>query len=94
MKTGIEIISDERKRQIEVEEWDADHDEQHDNGELANFAALYAIPDDKRMKAFAFLFPEWWDKKWWKPTPDNRIKELAKAGACIAAEIDRLQAIK
>jgi hypothetical protein len=27
-----------------------------------------------------------------KPTPNNRIRELAKAGALIAAEIDRLQA--
>jgi hypothetical protein len=27
----------------------------------------------------------------WKPTPDNRIRELEKAGALIAAEIDRLQ---
>ncbi|MEM5768085.1 MAG: hypothetical protein AAGU23_06610 [Bacillota bacterium] len=26
-----------------------------------------------------------------KPTPDDRIRELKKAGALIAAEIDRLQ---
>jgi hypothetical protein len=26
-----------------------------------------------------------------KPSPDNRIRELEKAGALIAAEIDRLQ---
>lgn len=32
-----------------------------------------------------------WHPKWWKPTPDDRIRELAKAGALIAAEIDRLQ---
>lgn len=32
-----------------------------------------------------------WDKSWWKPTPDDRIRELIKAGALIAAEIDRLQ---
>lgn len=30
-------------------------------------------------------------QEWWKPTPDDRIRELAKAGALIAAEIDRLQ---
>ncbi len=41
------------------------------------------------------LFPSTWDWfKWWKPTPENRIKELAKAGALIAAEIDRIQNIK
>jgi hypothetical protein len=43
------------------------------------------------------IFSDWrivawpWDKGWWKPTPDNRIRELEKAGALIAAEIDRLQ---
>ena len=44
------------------------------------------------------LWP-WWESphrgapfmNWWKPTPDNRIRELVKAGALIAAENDRLQ---
>jgi hypothetical protein len=31
-----------------------------------------------------------WDMKWWKPS-DDPIKNLVKAGALIAAEIDRLQ---
>ena len=35
------------------------------------------------------MFP--FSSVWWKPSPENRIKELAKAGALIAAEIDRLQ---
>ena len=35
-----------------------------------------------------------WAPEWWKPTPDDRIRELTKAGALIAAEIDRLQRIK
>ena len=34
------------------------------------------------------------DLKWLKRTPKKRIKELAKAGALIAAEIDRLQRTK
>mgnify|MGYP000991125149 CR=1 FL=1 len=33
----------------------------------------------------------WWGK-WWKPTPHDRVRELVKAGALIAAEIDRLLA--
>lgn len=34
---------------------------------------------------------EWpWDASWWKPSPDP-IANLVKAGALIAAEIDRLQ---
>lgn len=30
----------------------------------------------------------------WKPTPKDRIRELTKAGALIAAEIDRLIALE
>jgi hypothetical protein len=30
----------------------------------------------------------------WKPTPGNRIRELEKAGALIAAEIDRLSRLE
>jgi len=32
-----------------------------------------------------------WDNEWYKPTPENRVRQLVKAGALIAAEIDRLQ---
>lgn len=31
-----------------------------------------------------------WDNEWWKPSPDDRKRELVKAGALIAAAIDRL----
>jgi hypothetical protein len=45
-----------------------------------------------------YLWP-WWESQvrgpdwalWWKPTPEDRVRELVKAGALIAAEIDRLQ---
>lgn len=30
-----------------------------------------------------------WDEDWWKPTPDP-IRNLVKAGALVAAELDRL----
>jgi hypothetical protein len=33
-----------------------------------------------------------WDEKWWKPST-NPIRNLVKAGALIAAEIDRLQRV-
>ena len=32
-----------------------------------------------------------WREGEWKPTPDDRVRDLAKAGALIAAEIDRIQ---
>jgi hypothetical protein len=63
---GIDLISQERKQQIE-EGRTPDHDRQYKDGELAIAAVLYAI----------------------NPKHD-RISELTKAGALIAAEIDRL----
>jgi len=91
MKTGIELIADERERQINEEGWNIEHDKIANNdGQLVSAAILYAIEDDNRMYEHS---PEnvWpWDMTWWKPTPNNRVRELVKAGALIAAEIDRI----
>lgn len=40
--TGIELIAQERQRQIEVEKWDYSHDAAYSNGELIGAAACYA----------------------------------------------------
>lgn len=100
MKTGIELIAEERQRQIKVEGWTKEHDAEHTDGSLASAAVCYAIPSEYRHYSYCPLrkarVPDFWpwDKKWWKPCPKNRIRELVKAGALIAAEIDRLQAQK
>jgi hypothetical protein len=96
MKTGIEIITEERQRQIEKEGWTPEHDDEYVNDELSSAAACYATRMDKREYKNPFDFvptpKAWpWEELCWKPTPEDRIKELAKAGALIAAEIDRLQ---
>lgn len=106
MKTGIELIAEERQRQIEQEGWTIEHDAKHTTGQLAYAAACYALPNDvinihedrgifisiKRWILFPFGI------EWWKPRQNNhpgqRVRELAKAGALIAAEIDRLQTTK
>ena len=100
MKTGIDLIAKERQRQIEDEGWTKEHDAELTNGSLALAAVCYAIPNELRHYSYCPLRKEkvpdfWlWDKKWWKPCPEDRIRELVKAGALIAAEIDRLQAQK
>ena len=106
MKTGIELIAEERKRQIEIEGWTARHDAGYTDNQLALAAIAYAAPEildpisisaTKIVGIFLRIQRHvfWpWNKKWWKPTPDNRVRELAKAGALIAAEIDRLQNIE
>ena len=88
-KTGIELIAEERKRQITEEGFDAKHDSHWIGGELSMAACCYARQETKNPDFAPFDFP--WEKEWWKPTPDDRIRELVKAGALIAAEIDRLQ---
>jgi hypothetical protein len=41
---GVERIAKERERQIFVENWTPQHDDQHENGEMAIAAACYAAP--------------------------------------------------
>lgn len=41
-KTGIELIADERARQISQEGWTTEHDDQYRHGELAAAGAVYA----------------------------------------------------
>jgi hypothetical protein len=90
--TGIERIAAERKRQIEEEGFTAEHDDQFKREELAMAALCYIVPNSYReWPPFNVLWP--FDKEWWKPTP-NRVRELEKAGAFCAAEIDRLQRLE
>src|SRR6185503_9609265 len=41
MKTGIELITEERQRQIEKEGWNESHDKEHSNMELSGAAGCY-----------------------------------------------------
>ena len=97
-KTGLDLISDERKRQMHEEGWTAEHDMKHTCDELAKAAACYAVGTTNVCSAahssdgnyvFKNLWP--WDKKSDKRNKHSRLKQLAIAGALIAAEIDRLQ---
>jgi hypothetical protein len=93
MKTGAELIAEERTRQIEEEGWIAANDDDHDHGELALAGAAYALSgiEDFALQPLRAeirrLFP--WSPDWLKPR--NPIRDLTRAGALIAAEIDRLQ---
>jgi len=101
--TGIEIIAAERQRQIDMEGWSAERDAQvHPNGQLAraaeNYVRFAAESDTARdyQRENGHTPGGWpWHYSWWKPSNGNRvadrIRDLAKAGALIAAEIDRLQ---
>lgn len=88
MGLGVNLIKQERERQIYREGWSSEHDDKHVNNELALAAACYAVPDVFSQG----YWPPTWDSSWYKST--TRIRDLVKAGALIAAEIDRLQRIE
>lgn len=88
MKKGIELISEERNRQIKVEGWTKEHDSQYKNAELFKAACCYQAA--KRARAIwgndYLPIDTWpWEMKWWKPSPNNRVRELEKAGALFMA---------
>jgi hypothetical protein len=84
---GVALIAAERRRQIEAEGWTPEHDDEHNDGAMALAAATYALPVKHRGDPdYPRFWP--WEISWWKP--GDRIRELTKAGALIAAEIERL----
>ena len=97
MKNSIELIADERRRQKEEEGWTPEHDDQHDNSEMALAAACYAHPNPEREDGHYYVDKrditpkDWpWSDAAYKPVPHDRVRQLVKAGALIAAEIDRI----
>ena len=87
---GTELIAAERQRQIDVEGWAPEHDDEHHGQELVRAARAYLF-EVLAPHQFGFHPQEWpWETPWWKPSPDP-VRNLIKAGALVAAEIDRLQ---
>ena len=92
---GAALIAAERRRQVEEEGYTARFDADNGDNALAYAAACYALTEHVRgfdsygRSLLEALWP--WSPYFWKPSPDDRVRELVKAGALIAAEIDRLQ---
>lgn len=96
LEGGAGLIVVERRRQVLDERYLVGQDDKHTEDQLALAAVSYALPDRlraHRMTAFAGrLCPLFWPwvPRYWKPTSGDRTRELVKAGALIAAEIDRI----
>jgi hypothetical protein len=85
---GALLIAEERQRQIDHEGYDAPHDDEHDDGELLEAARCYLAPwPDSEPGDPPEEWP--WRVHHWNPGPDRK-RDLVKAGALIAAELDRL----
>lgn len=97
MTPGADLIAAERARQMEQEGWTPEHDDAHIGWDLSRAAKCYVLAADY---ASAYDEPlrkapaDWpWHFTWWKPT-DDPVRMLTKAGALIAAEIDRVQRLQ
>lgn len=95
-KTGIDHIAEERAKHPS-KGYDAKHDAEHMDGELIHAAKAYAVcaeyqerghPSARRLGSFAWP----WDEASFRPSDDPK-RNLAKAGALLAAEIERLDNI-
>lgn len=89
----------ERQRQIEVEGWTPEHDDEHVNDEIAAMAAFYAMPPGAREwsaedTGYGDTFGEAIIPEGWAAKEGDRRRELIKAGALILAEIERLDRAK
>lgn len=95
---AVQDVVNERARQIEVEGWTPEHDDEHVCEEIAAMACFYAMPAGARdwcAESTGYgatlgeaILPEGWDAK-----PGDRRRELVKAGALILAEIERLDRV-
>lgn len=99
---GAKRVVDERNRQIAVERFSELGDRHNEPGAMAMAAVCYAVPQHLRPEVLgvnAIGVPDTWPEAFamamWEPSTDpndknQRLRELDKAGALIAAEIDRI----
>jgi hypothetical protein len=91
MRQSIKLIQDERDKQ--VEKFGTEGDDKHSESELVHAAMAYCqmaltqanvrSPNEESVRLL--YWP--WGKSTWRP--EDRTKNLVKAAALIAAEIER-----
>ncbi|MEK9811255.1 MAG: hypothetical protein VW362_12455 [Candidatus Nanopelagicales bacterium] len=89
---GRQRIDAERARQVAVEGWTPEHDDQHLPGVMARAARCYdwhAQTTIETGRVCQSPPPTWpWEKEWWKPSADP-VRDWEKAGALYLAEMER-----
>ncbi|HFT6958867.1 TPA: hypothetical protein ACGRP4_001299 [Stenotrophomonas maltophilia] len=94
--SGIEAIAGERQRQLQAEGFTREKDQQYRRGELAKAATAYVQLAALDLEAGTRNHIAWhgpaavwpWAAEWWKPVDARR--DLVRAGALIAAQIDQI----
>jgi len=92
MLTGIELIAQERKEQLEKHNRTIEKDIiVNEDFQLSEAASVLCHPDI--VKSAEETLPAWWSFDVWRKMCDKSYADrLVIAGALIAAEIDRLNA--
>lgn len=90
-RTGAERIADERRRQVEDDGYDQDHDLGVGATHLVRAAEAYASSAQGFDRQARHQWP--WDPDAFHPTGDL-VRDLEKAGALIAAAIDVALAVR
>lgn len=86
--SGSEMIARERARQIAVEHFTPEHDAQHTSQTLVDAAEAYLVSAMGGDRVYALDY--WpWESEGFKPT--SPLRDLVKAGALIAAAIDKIR---
>ena len=86
---GADMILSERSRQICHEGYDSKNDDQYVHEELLRAGIAYALAGITFRKDIRPI--NFWPWDWRTFKPYDRIENLVRAGALIAAEIDRLK---
>lgn len=98
--TALHLFAAERSRQVQAKGHTPEQDDSYSCGEMASAAAVYALPSWNRIAeeriqlsdGTRFMAPMFWP--WhpsaWKPAPNDRLREVVKAGALLLAEAERL----
>lgn len=84
---NLQLVSDERDRQIITEGYDVQHDRNHHKNDLAYAAIAYALHAVGRARLAQDIWP-------FSPSsykPKNRETDLIRAAALIIAELDRTE---
>ncbi|MBO6184223.1 MAG: hypothetical protein J6O88_05935 [Chryseobacterium sp.] len=97
MTTGVGLIATERQKQIEKHgftgQYHLDYHEGYTSNQLSKAAVTLLMPDLIPNLGWTSV-PENWDKEWFEKLMNKETKErLIIAGALIAAELDRLNAL-
>lgn len=98
VRTGADLIAYERARQIEKEGWSESHDDDHADASLLAAAECYIAHARFAIRQQPYApvdrgdgAPVGWPWHANDYKPKDPMRNLVRAGALIAAEIDRLQ---